>query len=130
MMKNLGKSTRIVLAVLIGIALLWVSFCMLHFTHAHIDENGHLLFHAHPFHENTGGHQLPHHTHTKIEYIFLSAFYHFVSLLLVCLFLWQWLSSKGFSERTGILRKHFGNNTQEHFKTRSSQFHFYLILFF
>lgn len=91
-MKKLGKSTRIVLTVLIGIALLWVSFCMLYFSHAHIDENGHLLFHAHPFHENTGGHQLPHHTHTKIEYIFLSAFYHFVSLLLVCLFLWQWLS--------------------------------------
>lgn len=90
-MKRIEKSTHIALAVLIGVAFLWLNFSILYFSHAHVDENGHLIFHAHPFHENTEGHHLPHHTHTKIEYIFLSAFYHLITLLIAFLSLGNFL---------------------------------------
>jgi len=74
------------------IALIWVYWNLSYFAHIHIDANGKVIVHAHPYNEQTQKrHSVPKHTHSKSEFSILALIVHTLSLFLLflCLFLFN-----------------------------------------
>ena len=65
--------------------LVWANFTLSYFTHSHIDENGNIIIHAHPYQKaEQGSTGVPTHTHTKSEFTLLALIYNLLSLFVFC----------------------------------------------
>jgi hypothetical protein len=69
------------IVTLILFSLVWANVNLFYYAHTHTDENGHLIFHAHPY-QKTNEKDTPVHTHSKTEYILLGIIYEIMSLFM------------------------------------------------
>jgi len=60
-----------IFALIIVISLLWSNYNFYFNTHFHVDENGRIILHSHPFSKNSSSKDLPNHHHNKNEFIAL-----------------------------------------------------------
>jgi len=90
MIRSRNKIQLFIVAAIL-LSLLWANFNVFFFSHIHIDANGQLIVHAHPYHkESQKSHNVPNHTHSKNEFTLLALIYQVLSLftlyLLILLF--------------------------------------------
>jgi hypothetical protein len=68
------------------LSLIWANFNVFYFTHSHVDENGRIIVHAHPYQkEDRKSHNAPNHTHSKSEFTLLALIYQVLSLFILYL---------------------------------------------
>ena len=69
------------IVALLMLALMGANFNVFYFTHSHIDENGNIIVHAHPYQkDDRGTHNAPNHTHSRSEFTLLALIYQVLSL--------------------------------------------------
>ena len=69
-------------------SLIWADFDLFYFTHFHIDENGQIIVHAHPYQkESQKTNNFPKHTHSKREFALLALIYQVLCQFTLFLFL-------------------------------------------
>lgn len=74
------------IVTLILLALMVANFNIFYFVHYHIDDNGKIIVHAHPYQkEDQKSHNAPTHTHSKSEFILLALIYQVLSLFILYL---------------------------------------------
>lgn len=75
---------KIILATFILFSFLGMNINLFFFSHYHVDDSGQIFVHAHPFKHTTNETSLPaHHSHTKIEFQFLSLIYEFLTHFII-----------------------------------------------
>ena len=82
-MTALFSKIKIFIVLLIILSLSWASFNLFYFVHFHIDENGQILAHAHPYQksdEKRSGD--PAHSHSKSEFTLLAIIYEALSIII------------------------------------------------
>ncbi len=78
---------KLLLVFLLVISSIWANFNFYYFAHIHVDENGNIIVHAHPYQKgDQKSPDTPNHTHSKNEFIFLASFYQTLSLFALFLF--------------------------------------------
>ena len=87
-----NKFQQVIIVILLLLSLIWTGFNLVYFTHSHIDENGKIVIHAHPYQrENQKNTNSPKHPHSKRELIILAFIYqvlsHFTCILFFIFFL-------------------------------------------
>ena len=86
------NKTKLILTLFVLLLFVWVNFNLSYYSHFHIDENGKIIVHAHPFAKTERhGNSATHHTHTQSEYIYLASIYSTLVLFIVCIFLISFL---------------------------------------
>ena len=60
--------------------LIWANFNVFYFAHTHVDENGRIIVHAHPYQKEGQQSSAPKHTHSKSEFTLLAVIYQILTL--------------------------------------------------
>ncbi|MCK9485070.1 MAG: hypothetical protein M0R34_11995 [Candidatus Marinimicrobia bacterium] len=82
-MRFFGKTLKPVFALTVLLLLFWANYNLTFYNHLHIDQDGRIIIHSHPFPtaERTGE-STSTHTHTKSEFTFLASIYSILSTFL------------------------------------------------
>ena len=127
-MRILRNKIRKLIAPLILLSLIWANFTVFYFAHPHIDENGNIIVHVHPYHkEKQAHHHFPNHTHSKNEFALLALIYHILSV-----FVLYWFAFHFFLRFNPVLKNRFSfqwNPNQIFCKTISNRGPPFLIQF-
>lgn len=83
-MKKPSKIIQQLLVAIILLALIWANFSVLQFTHSHLDENGNIIVHSHPYQNNDQKSQhFPNHAHSKSEISLLGLIYQILTVFIL-----------------------------------------------
>jgi len=81
-MKKSNDAARKITAVLILAVFVWAAVSLCYFSHIHIDQQGRIILHSHPYDKHAGPSEADTgHSHTQQEFIFLALLYHGLSLV-------------------------------------------------
>lgn len=72
-----------ILAIIIVVSLLWSNYNYYFNTHFHIDNNGRIVLHSHPYSKNSSSRDLPNHHHNKNEFFVLHFLHRTLASLLI-----------------------------------------------
>ncbi len=87
MIKSSGKITLIIVTLIL-FAFLGANFNVFYFSHWHIDENGNIIVHAHPYKKtDQSSQQTTSHSHSKSEFVLLALIYNILTLFSFLLFI-------------------------------------------
>jgi len=93
-MRTFTSKIRPLIILFIFFSLIWANFNVIYFAHSHIDENGQLIVHAHPYHKDSQkNHNAPNHTHSKSELTLLGLIYQILSFFALYLLFFIFLSN-------------------------------------
>jgi 4-amino-4-deoxy-L-arabinose transferase-like glycosyltransferase len=91
-MKISRNKIQQLIVALILLSLMWANFNVFYFIHTHVDENGNVIVHAHPYHkEGQKSPNVPNHTHSKSEFTLVSLIYQVLTLFTLCLLFFVFL---------------------------------------
>jgi len=79
MMLSRNKIQQLIVALIL-FSLMWANFNVIYFAHSHIDENGRVIVHAHPYQKEGQQNNVPNHTHSKSEFALLAIIYQVLTL--------------------------------------------------
>ncbi|MBN2089391.1 hypothetical protein JW964_07250 [candidate division KSB1 bacterium] len=83
-MRKSSNKIQQLLVVILLFALIWANYSVLQFTHSHLDENGNIIVHSHPYSTNDQkGQPFPNHEHSKIEFTLLALIYQVLTLFIL-----------------------------------------------
>jgi len=89
-MKKFRKYNKLFI-LLITLLILWINYNTFYNAHYHILDSGKIISHAHPFQKSADNQTIPKHHHTRNELILLNHFYKILFLILVFIFLIQFI---------------------------------------
>jgi len=98
-MLSRNKIQQLIVALIL-FSLMWANFNVIYFAHTHVDENGRIIVHTHPYQKEGQQSNAPNHTHSKIEFAILGLIYQVLTLftlsLLFFVFLFYFNSNQKF----------------------------------
>jgi len=83
-MKTLNRF-KFIVAVFVLVTIVFVNYTIIVNGHFHVDENGHIVFHSHPYSKSNNSLAFPKHHHTKFELFIIAQTVNTLSLFLVVL---------------------------------------------
>lgn len=87
-----GNKIKKKIVIFLLLPLLWANFNVFYFSHLHIDENGKLVVHAHPYQKGDQNQaNAANHTHTKNKFILLALIYQALTVFTLSLFIFAFL---------------------------------------
>ncbi len=93
-MKKSGIKWIPLFSLILLIVFVWANINYFYFSHIHIDENGGIIVHAHPYKTDSPSTEpFPAHTHNVGEMHFLAMLYHFAAILAVFLLVYSFILS-------------------------------------
>ena len=91
-MKKPGIKWTLLISLILLTVFVWANINYFYFSHIHIDENGGIIVHAHPYKTDyPSTESFPAHTHNVGEMHFLAMLYHFAAILAVFLFVYSFI---------------------------------------